>query len=59
MGYGHRIWPVTGGAKGFLIFYMFFATVIVGGIINAVSTIYLEQVAEEKITDTILDSTIW
>ena len=50
---------MTGGAKGFLIFYMFFATVIVGGIINAVSTIYLEQVAEEKITDTILDSTIW
>ena len=46
VGYGHRISPITDGAKIFMIIYMFVATTIVGQILNELAEIYLHDVAE-------------
>lgn len=59
VGYGHRIVPVTDAAKIFLIFYMIFATINVGAIVNQASSLYLEMIAEETVASKIIDSTIW
>jgi len=58
VGYGHRLVPFTDAAKGFLIFYFFFSTTIVGGIIGDLSNMYLEK-KNFEIEIAIIDSTIF
>ena len=59
VGYGHRIAPITDGAKWFMIFYMFLATIVVGQILNDLAEIYLEDVAGAAINARLMDSTVW
>jgi len=54
--YGHRIWPMTDGAKVFMIFYMFLSSTVVLGIIGELAGMYLAK-KEGEIDDQILHST--
>ena len=58
VGYGHIIAPQSFGAKFFCIFYFFVSTVVVGGLIGSLSSLYFDKL-ERGIQDKIIDSTIW
>jgi hypothetical protein len=47
VGYGHKIWPVTNGAKLFMVFYFFASTAVVGATIRTLSFMYVERKREE------------
>jgi hypothetical protein len=59
VGYGHLLWPLTDGAKVFLIFYFFFSTFIVGSLIGEVVNIYVNGYIGEKIVRELIGSTTW
>jgi hypothetical protein len=59
VGYGHELWPLSDSGKGFLIFYFFFATFIVGGLIGDIVDLYVNGVLGGHINRTIIDSTTW
>jgi len=46
VGYGHHVWPVSGGAKLFMIFYFFASTGVVGAAIGNISSLYIERKRE-------------
>jgi hypothetical protein len=47
VGYGHNIWPVSHGAKLFMIFYFFASTGVVGAAIGNLASLYVERIREE------------
>lgn len=58
VGYGD-LYPETGSAKLFSIFYMLIGTVIVGSILGELMDLYVVGVVEKGILDTIIQSTTW
>jgi len=59
VGYGHKIVPLTDSAKGFLIFYFFFATVEVGRLTGDVVDLFVNSIVGERVIETLIDSTTW
>ncbi len=58
VGYGSRVVPSSTLAQGFCLFYFFYSTMTVGGILGAISNLYID-IEAEKINTEIIDSTIW
>ena len=58
VGYGARIAPGSVSTQAFCLFYFFYSTMGVGGILGDVSSLYIDFEAE-KINNLIIDSTIW
>jgi hypothetical protein len=59
VGYGHLLVPLTDSAKGFLVFYFFFSTVAVGGIIHGFVNLCVNDVFGERINSELVESTTW
>ena len=55
---GSRVVPSSTLAQGFCLFYFFYSTMTVGGILGAISNLYID-IEAEKINTEIIDSTIW
>jgi len=47
VGYGHSIWPASGSAKLFMIFYSFASTGVVGATIRNIASLHIERKREE------------
>lgn len=47
VGYGHSIWPVTNGAKLFMVFYFFASTGVIGVAVRNIANLYVERKREE------------
>ena len=58
VGYGHMISPQTDAGKVFCIFYYLFSTIVVGGIITELSSLYLAM-KRQQIEDVLIGSTTW
>jgi hypothetical protein len=59
VGYGHLLRPVTDSAKCFLIFYFFFSTIFMGGLVAEVVDIYVNGYIGGNIINTLIDSTTY
>jgi len=59
VGYGHTLKPITDSAKGFLIFYFFFSTIILGWLVAELVDIYVNGLIGESVVSELIHSNIY